>query len=204
MSAESITIYSIRKGDNTLGNISRRSFLKLMAATGATATVWQGNLAVPAIAAPTSYRLKDTKVSPSICIFCGVGCGLLVYAKDDKVINIEGDPDNPNNQGGLCAKGATAYEVYVSPHRLKKPRYRASGSDTWEEKEWSWVIPEIAKRIKKLRDETFQVTEGNVTVNRTEAIGQFGGASHDTDEAYLLSKFARSLGIVNLEHQARI
>lgn len=185
-----------------MATLGRRSFLKLMAA--GTAAVWQGNLAVPAIASPTPYRLKDTKVSPSVCIYCGVGCGLLIYAKDGKVITVEGDPDNPNNEGGLCAKGASAYEVYVSPRRLKKVLYRAPGSDKWEEKEWSWAIPEIAKRIKKTRDESFQIKENGVLVNRTEALGQFGGASHDTDECYLLAKFARSLGIVSLEHQARI
>ncbi|EAX48182.1 Formate dehydrogenase [Thermosinus carboxydivorans Nor1] len=186
-----------------MATIGRRTFLKLLAA-GAAATVWQGNPAVPAIAAPAPYRLKDTKVSPSVCIFCGVGCGLLVYARDGKVVNVEGDPDNPNNEGGLCAKGASAYEVYISPRRLKKVLYRAPGSDKWEEKEWSWAIPEIARRIKKTRDESFKTREGSVTVNRAEALGQLGGASHDTDECYLLSKFARALGIVSLEHQARI
>jgi len=187
-----------------LSTISRRSFLKLIAAAGTTAAVWQGNLAVPAMAAPNRYRLKDTKVSPSICIYCGVGCGLLVYAKDNKVVSVEGDPDNPNNEGGLCAKGASAYEVYASPHRLQKVLYRAPGADKWEEKEWAWAIPQIAQRIKKLRDESFIRKEGAVTVNRTELLAQLGGASHDTDECYLLSKFARSLGIVKLEHQARI
>lgn len=173
-------------------------------AAGTTAAVWQGNAAVPAIAAPKTYRLQDTKVSPSVCIYCGVGCGLLVYAKDGKVVSVEGDPDNPNNEGGLCGKGASAYEVYASPNRLTKVLYRAANSDKWEEKEWSWAIPEIAKRIKKTRDASFKFKEGDVTVNRTEALVQFGGASHDTDENYLLSKFARSLGIVGLEHQARI
>lgn len=187
-----------------MATVSRRTFLKLMAAGAGAATVWNGNLAVPAIAAPRPYRLKDTKVSPSICIYCGVGCGLLVYAKDGKVVNVEGDPDNPNNQGGLCGKGASAYEVYSSPRRLKKVLYRAANSDKWEEKEWSWAIPEIAKRIKKTRDASFKLKDGAVTVNRTEALVQLGGASHDTDENYLLAKFARALGIVGLEHQARI
>lgn len=186
-----------------MGSVSRRTFLKLVAA-GTAAAVWQGNQAVPAVAAPKAYRLKDTKVSPSVCIYCGVGCGLLVYAKGGKVINIEGDPDNPNNEGSLCGKGASAYEVYTSPKRLKKVLYRAPGADRWEEKEWSWAIPEIAKRIKQTRDASFVLKEGDVAINRAEALGQLGGASHDTDECYLLSKFARSLGIVNLEHQARI
>ena len=189
-----------------MGTISRRNFLKLMTATAATATaaVWQGNAAVPALAAPQEYRLKNTKVSPSVCIYCGVGCGLLVYARDGKVVNIEGDPDNPNNQGGLCAKGSSAYSVYANPRRLTKVLYRAPYAEKWEEKDWDWAIKEIARRIKKTRDESFIRKAGEVYVNRTEALGQLGGASHDTDECYLLSKFARSLGIVNIEHQARI
>ncbi len=186
-----------------MGTLSRRNFLKLMAVS-TTAGVWQGNAAVPAMAAPRAYRLKDTKVSSSVCIYCGVGCGLLVYAKDGKVVNVEGDPDNPNNEGGLCAKGASAYEVYASPRRLQKVLYRAPYSDKWEEKDWGWTIKELAKRIRKTRDEGFVRKVGDVAVNRTEALGQLGGASHDTDECYLLAKFARSLGIVNIEHQARI
>lgn len=190
-------------GERQMGNVSRRTFLKLVAA-GTAATVWQGNAAVPAMASATPYRLQDAKLSPSICIYCGVGCGLLVYAKDGKVINVEGDPDNPNNEGGLCGKGASAYEVYASPKRLQKVLYRAPGSEKWEEKEWSWAIPEIAKRIKKTRDANFTIKEGEVFANRANALGHLGGASHDTDECYLLAKFARSLGIVNIEHQARI
>ncbi|SEJ30255.1 formate dehydrogenase major subunit [Propionispira arboris] len=183
--------------------LTRRSFLKLMA-TGTAAALWQGNKAVPAMASPQSYRLKDTKVAPSLCIYCGVGCGLLAYSKDGKIVNVEGDPDNPNNEGGLCPKGASLAELYSSPRRLKKILYRAPYSDTWEEKEWSWAIPEIAKRIKATRDKSFTKTHNGVTVNRTEKLAQLGGASHDTDENYLLMKFAKSLGIVNLEHQARI
>jgi len=186
-----------------MGTVSRRNFLKMMAA-GASATVWQGNAAVPALAAPRTYRLKDTKVSSSVCIYCGVGCGLLVYAKDGKVVSIEGNPDNPNNEGGLCAKGASAYDVYASPRRLQKVLYRAPFSDKWEEKDWGWTIKELAKRIKKTRDGSFTAKVGETIVNRAETLGQLGGASHDTDECYLLAKFARSLGIVNLEHQARI
>lgn len=186
-----------------MGTVSRRTFLKIVAA-GTAATVWQGNAAVPAMAATTPYRLKDAKVSPSICVYCGVGCGMLVYAKDGKVINIEGDPDNPNNEGSLCSKGAAAYELYASPKRLTKVMYRAPGSDKWEEKTWSWAIPELAKRIKKTRDASFKAKDGDVTVNRAEGLAQLGGAAHDTDECYMLSKMARGLGIVNLEHQARI
>ncbi|AEE14766.1 molybdopterin oxidoreductase Fe4S4 region [Thermodesulfobium narugense DSM 14796] len=186
-----------------MGKLRRRDFLKLTFA-GATAMVMDGNIAVPAQASVKPFKLKDTKVSPSVCIYCGVGCGLLVYAKDGKVVNIEGDPDNPNNEGGLCAKGATSFYVYSNPLRLKKPMYRAPGSDKWEEKSWDWTINEVAKRILKTRNETFVKEVGGVPVNRTEGLVQLGGASHDTDECYLLSKFARSLGIVYLEHQARI
>lgn len=184
--------------------VTRRTFLKAMAAGAVAAGCWEGNSAVPTIVAETKYRLNDTKVTSSICIYCGVGCGLFFYAKDGVVVNSEGDPDNPNNEGGLCSKGAAMIEVFTSPKRLKKVMYRAPYANDWQEVEWSWAIPEIAKRIKKTRDESFIRTENGVTVNRTERIAQLGGASHDTDENYLLNKFARMLGIVNLEHQARI
>jgi formate dehydrogenase major subunit len=187
-----------------MNKISRKNFIKLLATGATAASVWQGNLAVPAFAAPKTYRLIDAKVVPSTCLYCGVGCGMLVYAKDGKVVNVEGDPDNPNSEGTLCPKGASAHSVYTSPRRLTKVLYRAPNSEQWEEKEWDWAITEIAKRIKKTRDTSFKIKEGDVTVNRTEELGHLGGASHDTDECYLLNKLGRALGVVNMEHQARI
>jgi formate dehydrogenase major subunit len=121
-----------------------------------------------------------------------------------KVINIEGDPDHPINRGSLCSKGAALSQIPSNERRLTKVRYRAPGSDRWEEKSWSWAIQEIAKRVKATRDATFQATEGANVVNRTLGIAGLGGAALDNEECYTYSKMARAFGVVYLEHQARI
>jgi anaerobic selenocysteine-containing dehydrogenase len=91
---------------------------------------------------PTSLppKLEKTRETTSICCFCGVGCGLVVNARDGKVVNIEGDPDHPINEGALCSKGAALYQVAVNERRLSKVLYRAKGSSRWEEKEWDWAL----------------------------------------------------------------
>jgi formate dehydrogenase major subunit len=122
------------------------------------------------------------------------------------VENIEGDPDHPINRGGGCAKGQSIRQLAAdNPRRLRHPLYRAPGASEWQEKTWDWTIGEIARRIKTTRDSSFTVTDnaGNA-VNRTEALANIGGAGLDNEECYLLSKMARGLGIVWLEHQARL
>jgi formate dehydrogenase major subunit len=134
-----------------------------------------------------------------------VGCGLIAHTVDGKLVNIEGDPDHPINQGALCSKGQAVFEVVTSPRRLEKVRYRAPGSDQWEEKELDWAVKTLAQRIKATRDATFTATSQSGTpVNRTEAIASLGAASLNNEECYLISKLTRSLGIVYLEHQARL
>ena len=181
---------------------TRREFL-----TGALSAASAGALlsqAKPASAAPPK-RKTDGKVSTtSICPYCGVGCGIVVSAKDGKVVNIEGDPDHPINEGSLCSKGMALYQIATSDRRLTKVLYRPAGGDRWEERTWDWGIPEIATRIKATRASTFAETEGGKTVNRTTGIACLGGAALDTEECYLYSKLARALGVVYLEHQARI
>ncbi len=188
--------------------LSRREFLKL---TGATA----GGLMLPsgisqaALAAgfPLHKAIGET---PTICCFCGVGCGAIVAAEGGRVVNLEGDPDHPINQGSLCSKGMSLAQLNtvdggVNPNRLQTVRYRAPGSDTWEEKDWGWAIETIAKRIKDTRDQHFIETDGEGrTVNRLEAIASLGGAALDNEECSLIIKAMRSLGLVYIEHQARI
>ncbi|GAG26675.1 unnamed protein product, partial [marine sediment metagenome] len=132
-------------------------------------------------------------------------CALIVSASNGKIINIEGDPDHPINQGSLCSKGEALIQVANNERRLTTVKYRAPNSDHWEEKSWDWALPEIAKRIKKTRDENWisKDKKGSV-VNRVEALAGLGGAALDNEECYLWSKLARALGIVYLEHQARI
>lgn len=150
-------------------------------------------------------KIRYAKESTTICCYCGVGCGLIISTQDGRLINAEGDPDHPINEGSLCSKGAALYQVANNERRLSKVLYRAAGSDRYEEKDWDWAIREIAARVKATRDETFQTQDpqGRL-VNRTEGIACLGGAALDNEECYLLSKAMRALGVTYLEHQARI
>jgi formate dehydrogenase major subunit len=149
-------------------------------------------------------KIIKAAVTTTICPYCGVGCGLVAYTKDGKLVDVEGDPDHPINQGSLCSKGQAVFEVVTSPLRLKQVRYRAPGSDRWEEKPLDWAMQTLAQRVKATRDASFTAKSGEVTVNRTEALASIGGAALNNEECYLLAKLARSLGIVYLEHQARL
>ncbi len=189
--------------------ITRRGFLKLSGAGVLATTLVKLGVDLSGCqkyASDPTLRIKNAKETTTICPYCGSGCGQVVSVVDGKIINIEGDPDHPINQGGLCSKGSALYQVAVNPAnaRLTKVLYRAPGGKNWEEKEWDWAIEKIAKNIKATRDTNFIDKENNIPVNRTEAIANLGGAALDNEECYLLSKFARSLGIVYLEHQARI
>jgi formate dehydrogenase major subunit len=150
-------------------------------------------------------KIRYAKESSTICCYCGVGCGLIVSAENGRVINTEGDPDHPINEGSLCSKGAALYQVANNDRRLQRVLHRAPGSDHFEEKTWDWALREITARVKATRDATFQVKdEAGRLVNRTEGIACLGGASLDNEECYLLSKSMRALGVTYLEHQARI
>lgn len=187
-------------------DISRRTFLKAVgssALAGSAVSVF----GVPKVAQARSVpplKTLHTQETTTICPYCGVGCGLIVSAREGKIVNIEGDPDHPINEGSLCSKGMALYQVAINERRLQKVRYRAAGSSKWEEKSWEWALEEIAKRVKKTRDASFVAKEGDQTVNRTDGIACLGGAALDTEECYLLSKLARGMGITYLEHQARI
>jgi formate dehydrogenase major subunit len=183
---------------------TRREFLARLGLGGAAGAAALGG-AAPAESAPIpAPKTAGAVETTTVCPFCGVGCGQVVSVKHDKVVSIEGDPHHPINEGTLCSKGAAAAQVTNNPLRLKAPLYRAPGSDRWEEKSWDWVLPRIALRVKATRDASFQTEMAGVTVNRTEAIASLGGAALDNEECYLLAKLMRALGIVYLEHQARI
>ncbi len=185
--------------------ISRRTFLKGLG-SGITALGLSDVILVRSGWAGAVHPAKITKaaVTTSICPYCGVGCGLVAYTKDGKLVDVEGDPDHPINQGSLCSKGQAVFEVITSPRRLKKVRYRAPGSDHWEEKDLDWALQTLAERVKATRDAGFTAKSGEVTVNRAEALASIGGAALNNEECYLIAKLTRSLGIVFLEHQARL
>jgi formate dehydrogenase major subunit len=188
--------------------LGRREFVKLTAAaTAVTAFGGLGFDLAPAKAHAQLLNLRKGKETTSVCCYCSVGCGLIVTTdeKTKRAINIEGDPDHPISEGALCAKGSAIYQLAENPLRITKPRYRAPGSDTWEEKSWDWMLTEIAKRVKKVRDESF--TEKNAkgeVVNRTEGLASVGSAALDNEECWIYQAFLRSLGLTYIEHQARI
>ncbi len=183
--------------------ISRRDFLKLSGTTAAGAFL--GGVSFLTGCSKTD-KLRGTKESTTICPYCGVGCGLIVSARDGKIVNIEGDPDHPINLGTLCSKGNALYQVAVNPlkKRLDKVQYRKPGSAEWETISWEQAFKLMAKRIKDTRDDTFVEKEGGYTVNRASGLVGLGGAALDNEECYVWSKFARIMGISYLEHQARI
>ncbi len=186
-------------------HINRRRFLGVTGAGALGATLSMFGTAPHARAAsPPKIKTLHATESTTICPYCGVGCGLICSVVDGKLVNIEGDPDHPINEGSLCSKGMALYQIADNKRRLSVVQYRAPGSDSWEEKSWDWAAGEIAKRIKATRDATFVASEGDKVVNRTEGIACLGGAALDNEECYLYSKFARSLGVAYLEHQARI
>jgi formate dehydrogenase major subunit len=160
-------------------------------------------LAGPAEFIPLKKQLGETT---TICPYDGSGCGFIVAAENGKVVNIEGDPEHPINRGGACAKGASMRQLSAeNPWRLSKVLYRRPGGTDWEEQSWDWAIETIARRLKDTRDANFTAKDssGNL-VNRTDAIANLGGSALDNEECYLLSKLTRALGVVYLEHHARI
>lgn len=150
------------------------------------------------------------RLTTTICPYCAVGCSAIVTSVKQKngkwvAVNVEGDPDHPINEGTLCPKGASLYQMCNGENRLKKVLYRAPGGNKFEEKEWGWAAKRIAKLIKETRDATFTEKNGlGQTVNRTTAIASLGSAALDNEECWLYQKFTRSLGLVYIEHQARI
>jgi len=136
-------------------NLSRRDFLKYGTTAAGAAVAGGGIDLAPVEAAATSLRIKEAKAVPGVCPYCAVGCAQLIYVKDGKIVDIEGDPDAPHTEGALCPKGSSTYQLSLNERRITKCLYRAPGSDKWEEKPLDWMIAEIAKRVKKSRDETF-------------------------------------------------
>jgi formate dehydrogenase major subunit len=190
-------------------SLSRRDFLKVGSASAAGVAVGAGLDLAPVEAAATSLKIREAKAVASVCPYCAVGCGQLIYAKDGKIIDIEGNPDTPHSLGRLCPKGAATIQLSNNPLRPTKALYRAPGSDKWEEKPLDWMYEQIAKRYYDTREKHFIEKEKNkdgqeVVVNRLEAIGSLGSACIDNEECYLLSKLNRTLGIVYHEHQARV
>ncbi len=151
-------------------------------------------------------RLRGATVTESVCPYCAVGCGQLIFSKSGELIDIEGDPDSPISGGHLCPKGANAFQLSVNSHRVRNVLYRAPYSDKWETKTLDWALEQIALRVKAARDADFtERDEQGRLLNSVRSIGTLGGASLDNEENYLIKKlFGGGLGVVSIENQARI
>jgi formate dehydrogenase major subunit len=190
-------------------DLSRRDFLKTSGST-VSGTALGGLASVGASLAPTlaqaqELRIKHAKATPSVCPYCSVGCATLVHTVEGKIVNIEGDPRSPHNEGALCPKGAAIYQLHVNPNRPIKVLHRAPGAAEWEVWDLDRAIDRVATLVKKTRDETFaERLESGKVVNATTAIFSLGGATLDNEWNHIQQKLMRGLGIVAIENQARI
>jgi formate dehydrogenase major subunit len=191
--------------------VRRRDLLKLGAfgAFGGYGLALDGLVDVPAIRESNRrLKLNDITEFTTACNFCSCGCGMIAAVRDGKLISLEGDYDHIVNRGSLCVKGMSMFPTHASPRRNQVPRYRAPGSDTWVEITWQDAAERIARKLKKVRDETWIATEKvgdkEVPVNRTDAIAFLGGAQNTNEECYLFQKAARLFGTTYIEHQARL
>ncbi|MDQ1701593.1 MAG: formate dehydrogenase major subunit [Frankiaceae bacterium] len=145
------------------------------------------------------------RVVDSICPYCAVGCAQKVYVKDEKVVQIEGDPDSPVNRGRLCPKGSASEQLVNSPGRLTKVRYRRPYGTDWEDLPLEQAVEMIADRVLETRARTWQdVDDQGQKVRRTLGFASLGGATLDNEENYLIKKLFTALGAVQIENQARI
>lgn len=204
--------------------LTRRDFLKLSGTGVSAAALVNLGIKLPKRAAKEPLRIVKATETTGVCSFCAVGCGTIVATQEEgghhKVVNVEGNPDNAINFGTLCSKGAaTIQKSYVdgvlNKERLTKPLYRAKNASGWKEISWDEAITKIAEKIKATRDANWIAedevvgADGNPTgqkvpANRTEAIGTLGSAELSNEGAYLYQKLFRSLGVVYIEHHARL
>ena len=193
--------------------ITRRGFLTLTGAIGGGVALSGFGLNLNATRAYADElgkmdRIKVAKQVTTICCYCSVGCGLVcsVDKATGKIFNIEGDADHPINEGSLCAKGAGFFDLTeANKHRLTKVLYRKPYGTEWEEKDWDFALSRIARLVKDTRDKNFVKTNAKgELVNRCESIGHYGSSNIDNEECWLVTTRARALGLVYIDHQARV
>jgi formate dehydrogenase major subunit len=146
------------------------------------------------------------RVAVSVCPYCAVGCSQLVSVRSGQIINIEGNPASPINQGTLCPKGAATFSLTVNPLRVTTVKYRAPHSDRWEDRPLEWAMARIAQLVDETRTATWRATDAAGTaINQCAGIASLGGATLDNEENYLIKKlFTAGLGMVWIENQARV
>ena len=196
--------------------VTRRQFLKFT--SGAIGAAAAADIAVPrkAVGAEPAQKvaIRTGKQVPTLCPYCSVGCAQIATVDDKgKIIDIQGNPDSPINEGTLCPKGAATWQFVNNDQRWTTVKYRAPGSDHWEEKPLDWAMSRIAELTKKTRDDNFNEYQampdgkgGTVKkrVMNTYAVASLGGATMDNEWNYAHQKLFHALGVVYLENQARI
>lgn len=189
--------------------MDRREFLQLLGGTGG-GTVLGGLVAsgvslAPSVARAQQLRIRDAKVTPSVCPFCAVGCATLVHSIEGRIVNVEGDPRSPHSEGCLCPKGAAIFQLHVNPNRPTQVLHRAPGAVDWEVWDLERAMDRVAALVKQTRDDTFveQLANGK-QVNHTTSIFSLGGATLEIEFNHIQQKLLRGLGIVAIENQARI
>ena len=192
-------------------DISRRKFLKVSAA-GSFALSTLGFDLRPAYAAVRQLKIRNGREYRTVCPYCAVGCGTIAYVHGSgglnttpTVIHVEGDPDNPINGGTLCPKGASQMQLAISPRLRKSPMFRDARSSEWREISWDEAMSWFARKFKETRDASFvERDELGRTVNRCEGLAWVGSATVANEDAYLITKTMRAMGLVYIDHQARI
>ena len=191
-------------------DISRRTFIKASVA-GAGLSALGFDLR-SAHAAVRNLKIRNAREYKTVCPYCAVGCGTIAYVHGsgglnttNTVIHVEGDPDNPINGGTLCPKGASQMQLAISPRLRHQPLIRRPGASEWEEITWDDALDWFARKFKDTRDATFteRDAEGR-TVNRCDGIAWVGSATVANEDAYLITKTMRAMGLVYIDHQARI
>lgn len=189
--------------------VTRRDFLRLSTGAGSgtalASLLGAGVNLAPTLAAAQDLRIRDAKTTPSVCPYCSVGCATLVHTVEGRIVNIEGDPRSPHNEGTLCPKGAAIFQLHVNPNRPTRVLHRAAGAADWEVWDLDRALSRVAELVKKTRDETFReaLADGK-RVNMTTGIFALGGATLEIEFNHLHQKLMRGLGIVGIENQARI
>lgn len=198
-------------------NLSRRGFFKATGAALATSMAFElsSQSVAFAVEPDADWKLVNTEEYTNICCYCSGGCGVICSTRGGELVNIEGDPDHPVNQGGLCPKGATMFqlrnvvdpttrETVKNPARSTKPLVRRPYATGWEAITWDDAAREIARKVKDTRDATFEEKAGDLTVNRCSGIASLGGSQQNCEEEYLILKMMRSLGVIAVDNQARV
>jgi formate dehydrogenase major subunit len=189
---------------------TRRNFLKVSGGTVVASVL--GFDVHKAYAQAQELKIARTTETRSTCPYCSVSCGVIIHTIGDKaknvtaqVVHVEGDPDHPINRGTLCPKGSSLMQDILNDRRLVKPQVRRPGSDHWDDIGWDQAFTEIARHIKRTRDDTFTTTDPQGrTVNRLESVAFTGGCTDTNEFNYLAVKTMRSMGLTFIENQARV